>query len=118
MLHLSTVGVLLTGTVRPICRAGEFQRIVFNGHNRVHALKFQSVATPTGLVANLYGAVEGRRHDAAMLRDSRLYIGFQHHYYDQNGNLMCIYGDLAYPLRPQLQSPFRNVRPTVVQTDI
>ena len=29
---------------------------------------------------------------------------------------MCIYGDLAYPLRPQLQSPFRNVRPTVVQT--
>ena len=51
-----------------------------------------------------------------MLRDSGLYIGLQQHSYDQNGNLMCIYGDLAYPLRPQLQSPFRNVRPTVVQT--
>ena len=34
------------GTVRPICRPGEFQRIVFDGHHRVHALKFQSVATP------------------------------------------------------------------------
>ena len=38
------------GTVRPISKPGEMQRIVYNGHKRVHALKFQSVATPNGLV--------------------------------------------------------------------
>ena len=32
------------GTVRPIARPGEQQRAVYNGHKRVHALKFQSVA--------------------------------------------------------------------------
>ena len=31
-------------TVRPICRPGENQQIVYNGHKSVHALKFQSVA--------------------------------------------------------------------------
>ena len=32
------------GTVRPICRPGEHQRLVYNRHKRVHALKFQAVA--------------------------------------------------------------------------
>ena len=36
------------GTVRPICRPGEHQRIVYNGHKPVHALKFQCVAVPNG----------------------------------------------------------------------
>ena len=45
------------GTVRPICRPGENQRVMYNGHTRVHALKFQSVAAPNGLIANLYGPV-------------------------------------------------------------
>ena len=45
------------GTVRPICRPNTNQRIVYNGHKRVHALKFQSIAIPNGLIANLYGPV-------------------------------------------------------------
>ena len=44
-------------TVRPICRPGENQRIFYNAHKRVHALKFQSVALPNGLIANMYGPV-------------------------------------------------------------
>ena len=58
------------GTVRPICRSGEKQRIVYNGRERVHALISQSIALPNGLIANLYGPVEGERHDAGMLRDA------------------------------------------------
>ena len=42
------------GTVRPICRPGRNQRIVYNGHKRVHALKFQSVTLPNGLIGKLY----------------------------------------------------------------
>ena len=45
------------GTVRPICRPGDNQRIVYNGHKRVHALKFQSLTIPSGIIANLFGPV-------------------------------------------------------------
>ena len=31
--------------------------MMYNGHKRVHAIKFQSVALPNGLIANLYGPV-------------------------------------------------------------
>ena len=47
----------IDGTVRPICRPGENQNVVYNGHKRVHALKYQSVVAANGLVANLYGPV-------------------------------------------------------------
>ena len=47
----------IDGTVRPICRPEENQRLVYNGHKRVHALKFQSVALPNGLIGNLFGPV-------------------------------------------------------------
>lgn len=45
------------GTVRPICRPGEHQRALYNGHKTVHAVKFQCVALPNGLVGHLYGPV-------------------------------------------------------------
>ena len=47
----------IDGTVRPISRPGEHQRLVYNGHKRVLALKFQSLALPNGLLGNLYGPV-------------------------------------------------------------
>jgi len=45
------------GTVIPICRPGQNQRLVYNGHKRVHAIKFQSLALPNGIVGNMYGPV-------------------------------------------------------------
>ena len=42
------------GTVRPICRPKENQSVVYNGHKRVHGIKFQSVTLPNGIVANMY----------------------------------------------------------------
>ena len=39
-------------TVRPISRPDERQRIVYNGHKRVHALKFQSLSLANGLIEN------------------------------------------------------------------
>ena len=47
----------IDGTVRPICRPDQHQRQVYNGHKRVHALKFQSVTLPNGIIANLYWRV-------------------------------------------------------------
>ena len=45
------------GTGRPIPRPDENQTVVYNGHKRVHGLKFQSVVIPNGLIAHLYGPV-------------------------------------------------------------
>ena len=50
----------IDGTVRPICRPGTNQRVLYNGHKRVHALKFQCVALPNGLIGNMYGPVGER----------------------------------------------------------
>ena len=96
------------GTVRPICRPMRNQRMVYNGHKRVHSLKFQSVVAPNGLIANLYGPVEGRRHDAAMLVMSSLMDELEQHSFDPNGAPLCIYGDPAYPQRIHLQRPFQQ----------
>ena len=95
------------GTVRQICRPGKNQRVVYNGHKRVHALKFQAVALPNGIVANLFGPVEGRRHDAGILTDSGVLAALQQVAYSPAGDVLCIYGDRAYPLRPQLMGPYK-----------
>ena len=47
----------IDGTVRPISRPVANQIYGYNGHKRVHALKFQSVALPNGLIGHLYGPV-------------------------------------------------------------
>ena len=45
-------------TIRPICRPGENLRVVYNGHKRVHCLKFQSVVPPNnGMIANFFGPI-------------------------------------------------------------
>ena len=43
--------------VRPICMPATHQRVVYNGHKRIHALKFQAVALPNRMIANLHGPV-------------------------------------------------------------
>ena len=39
---------------------------------RVHAIKFQAIATLNGLIANLYGPIEDRHHDNGILVDSAI----------------------------------------------
>ncbi|GFR73961.1 protein ALP1-like [Elysia marginata] len=93
----------IDGTVRPIARPSENQKECYNGHKRVHALKFQAVTLPNGIIGHLFGPLSGRRHDSALLSESGLMPELQRvapEYY--------IYGDQAYPLRRQLIAPFRG----------
>ena len=80
--------------------------MVYNGHKRVHALKFQAVVITSGLVASLYGPIEGRRHDAGMLKESGLLNILQRRAVTATGDILCIYVDPAYPLRPHLMGPY------------
>ena len=98
----------IDGTVRPVLRPGEHQKVLYNGHKRVHAILFHSVVVPNGLIANLFGPVEGRRHDSGMLALSGLLPMLEAHCVSPTGQPLCVYGDPAYPLRVHLQGPFKG----------
>ena len=55
-----------------------------------------------GIIGHMYGPIEGKRHNCALLASS----GLLH----ELGTLgqFCIYGDQAYSLRRTLISPFRD----------
>lgn len=54
------------GTVRPLSKRDQNQKILYNEHKRVHGLKVQCVVVPNGLIASLFGPVEGRRYDIGL----------------------------------------------------
>ena len=97
----------IDGTVRKIARPKYHQRVMYNGHKRVHAIKFQSIVLPNGLIANLSGPYEGKRHDSTMLHESRVLPNLRQVAF-HNGVPLCLYGDPAYPLGVHLQGPFRE----------
>lgn len=90
------------------------------------------MALPDGLIGTLFGPVGksdieffiqmyfalihsfiyifklGRKHDSNMLTDSGLLNDLQRLTFSPGGHPMCVYGNLAYPLRVNLQAPFRN----------
>ena len=102
------------GTVVRIARPQQNQRVCYNGHKRVHALKFQSIALPNGIIANFKGPFEGRRHDSTMLQQSGTLVELQGHAW-YNGQALCIYGDPAYPLSVHIQTPHRAANLTPAQ---
>ena len=44
------VGDFIDGTTRKICRPEKDQKVMYNGHKRGHAFKYQSVTAPNGLI--------------------------------------------------------------------
>ena len=80
-------------------------------------MKFQSVVVANGPIANLFGPVEGRRHDCFMLRESELLTELEQRSLDPEGNILSIYGDPAYPLRAHLQAPFKGNNLTEIRSE-
>ena len=70
---------------------------MYNSHKRVDALKFQTVVLPNGMIGNVAGPYEGRKHDSFMLADSDLLQKLQQHVWF-NLQPLCVYGDPAYPI--------------------
>ena len=98
----------IDGTVRSVCRPNKNQRFLYNGNKRIHAVKFQSVVAANGLIASLYGPVEGMRHDSGLLAESGLLHELSRYSFAPDGTPLCLYGDPAYPLRVHLQGPFKG----------
>ena len=61
---------------------------------------------PNGLIANLFGPIAGRRHDAFMLHESNLIPQLQAKY--SAPHVFTLYGDPAYPLCQDILAPYRG----------
>ncbi|XP_078378299.1 uncharacterized protein LOC144661419 isoform X1 [Oculina patagonica] len=101
----------IDGTPRPIARPTRSQHIMYSGHKRTHCIKFQSVQAPNGLIAHMFGPIEGRRHDAFMLGASGLATKLRR-FQRPSGEPYVIYGDPAYGLALNILSPFRGANLT------
>lgn len=114
---LPNVWGFIDGTAVAIARPVEGQRLFYSGHKRMHALKFQSIMTLFGIIAHLFGPVEGRRHDAAMLHESRVLSLAEQHLQRTDGTYWVMYGDPAYPNRPQLVRPYQGASLSPLQLE-
>lgn len=80
---------------------------VFNGHKRAHALTFQAVITPDGIIMHIYGPVENRRYDWTLYvrsefdkqLESALIVEDKQH---------CIYRDCGYNEKDFVPVPFQE----------
>ena len=104
----------IDGTIRPICKPSRDQRMFYNGHKRVHAIKFQNILFPDGMIVYMDGPHPGRDHDSGLLHrsgldaalESRLLVG---------GRQYHLYGDSGYPRKPYLLRPYGGARLTPEQ---
>ena len=55
------------GTLQYTCRPIYHQKLMYSSHKRHHGMKLQSVMTPDGLIACMFGAINGNRHDSYMM---------------------------------------------------
>lgn len=111
---LSSCVAFVDGTVRGVCRPKQWQETVYNGHKRKHAIKYQSVMTPDGLIT-LHGPYPGRRHDAFLFQESGVTEQLSTLPLRPDGTKYVIYGDPAYAITDQVICPYPTVNITAEQ---
>ena len=118
-VHYAKNGVMeniwgfIDGTVRPCCRPVRFQKTVYNGHKKVHAIKFQSVVAWDGMIAHMNGPWVGSRHDSGIFEESGLHNVLDELPYVTFGNTstpVALYADDGYALTPRVFCPFPDGR--------
>lgn len=100
---------MIDGTLRRSCRPTdvELQREIYDGHHRDHGLAFQCVQLPNGFIMDMFGPVSGRRHDATVLRLSRLNARLAAAQHDELRQY-SVYGDSAYPVLSHVRRGFKG----------
>ena len=113
---LKNVWGFIDGTQGRLCHPNVGQESIFNGHKRIHSLKYQAVIAPNGMLVHFFGPIEGRCHDSAVFYLS----GLDHlisNIHNQKGEQLCLYGDTAYAFRTYLVTPFKGVKLSHIQKD-
>jgi hypothetical protein len=109
------ITAIIDGTLKKVSRPSRNQRILFNGWKRIHCLKYHLLVTPDGIIIHIFGPVEGRRHDATLLKESGLTALLETHFWGPNGEHYFVYGDPAYQTAGHIMSPFKGVQITEAQ---
>lgn len=96
-------------TVIEIAKPGdeEQQRVVYNGHKVKHALKYQIVSAPEGMILHVYGHIKGRRQDWTLW----LRRGFEEQLLEMlmiHFKQYCIYRDSCHNDREFLSVPAQD----------
>jgi nuclease HARBI1 len=82
---------------------------MYSGHKRCHGIKFQSIVTPDGLFASMYGSVNGNLHDSFLLSTSGLLDKLWSFMPDLPGTVVfSLYGDPAYPQSIYIFGGYKN----------
>lgn len=107
----------IDGTVIGIARpfGNMAQMSAYNGHKRKHALKYQAVNTPDGMVVHLFGPMEGRRHDWTLYVQSDL-DSVLPEVLDLPLKRFCIYGDSGYNRRWYIEVPHQGSNLSAAQS--
>ena len=97
----------IDGTVIGIARPGDStaQSVAYNGHKRKHAIKFQAITAPDGMIVHAFGPLEGRMHDWTLYVKSELdeMLPYVLNYGNEK---FCLFGDSGYNERWYLIVPF------------
>jgi len=98
----------IDGTVRPTCKPELFQAVVYNGKDKTHALKYQVLVTPDGIMRHVFGPVCGARHDQHMVHESGVLNWITSHGCSATGHPYVCYADAGYAVAPGIMRPFAD----------
>ena len=115
---LDTIWGFIDCTIHRIARPSKWQRAAYNGHKKFHALKFQAVMLPNGMIGHLFGPEEGRHNDNFLLTKSSFLDTCAVHAIregtDENTPaeewFLQVFGDPAYGVSNQIISPYAGFR--------
>jgi hypothetical protein len=105
---LDNIWGFIDGTVMPICRPKENQNEHYNGHKRVHAVKFQGIMAADGIISHLPKTWDGPMHDSRIFNESGFRSILEAYSKRVDGKNLALYGDRAYELQDHLVTPFRG----------
>jgi hypothetical protein len=102
----------IDGTMRAINRPTENQNLYYSGYKKCHAIKYQAVTTPDGLMSHMAGPWEGHCGDFRMYTESRLRDKLEEVNRNAAGedipaDRLYIYGDPAYGLTYGILSGYK-----------
>jgi hypothetical protein len=100
----------IDATVRPTCKPELFQNAVYNGKDKTHALKYQVLCTPDGIMRHVSGPYCGSRHDQHMVHKSDVLGWVTAHPRSPEGREYVVYADAGYAIAPGLMRPFADER--------
>jgi len=104
-------------TIRPTCRPGKYQELMYTGYKKCHRMKFQGIIIPNSLIAHLEGPFCAPQNDMGVFAESGLASLMQKHAIQPGSRVdhppkrqyFQLYSDLGYGMSLYLLSPYSGI---------